>query len=129
MNQVTIQDAPPFLNLNDQAMWVLGYNEAVEKLKAQPLQAEETEPQCVAKITVHGKRWTLDYLSLPIGTHRLYAQQYSYTALPELQQPALTDEWLLAKWDELKRPLGSGWHPVIEYGQAIQAALRNGGAG
>ena len=30
MKRVTIADAPAVLNTNDKAMWVLGYNEAVE---------------------------------------------------------------------------------------------------
>lgn len=33
MQAVTIQNAPQFLNINDQAMWVLGYNEAVQKMQ------------------------------------------------------------------------------------------------
>jgi hypothetical protein len=31
MNSATIKDAPAFLNLNDKAMWVLGYNACLEK--------------------------------------------------------------------------------------------------
>jgi hypothetical protein len=34
MKPVTIADAPAFLNTNDKAMWVLGYNAAVERAQA-----------------------------------------------------------------------------------------------
>lgn len=30
IKRVTLADAPQFLNLNDQAMWVLGWNEGYE---------------------------------------------------------------------------------------------------
>lgn len=35
MKRVTIEDAPAVLNLNDRAMWVLGFNEALERCAAE----------------------------------------------------------------------------------------------
>ena len=60
--------------------------EQLAALKAQPVQ----EPPCVANITVHqSHEWTMNYLSLPVGTHRLYAQHYTYTApVAQPVQPA-----------------------------------------
>jgi hypothetical protein len=34
MKQATIKDAPAVLNTNDRAMWVLGFNEALERCRA-----------------------------------------------------------------------------------------------
>jgi hypothetical protein len=36
MKQATIADAPAVLNTNDQAMWVLGFNAAVEAMQQCP---------------------------------------------------------------------------------------------
>ena len=49
------------------------------------------EPKCVAIVEVFGKDWRLDYMSLPVGKHNLYAQQYTYTTTP---QPETKDELL-----------------------------------
>jgi hypothetical protein len=47
---------------------------AIKEALAQP------EPKCVAVVEVFGKDWRLDFMSLPVGKHKLYAQQYNYTA-------------------------------------------------
>lgn len=36
MKEVTIKDAPAVLNINDRAMWVLGFNAAVEAIRGAP---------------------------------------------------------------------------------------------
>ena len=60
--------------------------DALRDRLAQP----EPEPKCGAIIEVFGKDWRLDYMSLPVGKHKLYMQQYNYTAPP--QRKPLTDE-------------------------------------
>jgi hypothetical protein len=55
---------------------------AIKEALAQP----EQEPECVAVINVLGNDWRIEHLSLPVGKHRLYAQQYTYTAPPKLEQ-------------------------------------------
>lgn len=60
--------------------------DAVNEALAQP----EQEPECGAIIEVFGKDWRLDYMSLPVGKHKLYTQQYTYTTPP--QRKPLTDE-------------------------------------
>jgi hypothetical protein len=51
---------------------------AREALKA--LAQPQQEPKCGAIIEVFGKDWRLEYMSLPVGKHKLYTQQYIYTA-------------------------------------------------
>lgn len=64
---------------------------------AQP--APQTVPKCVAIIEVLGKDWRIEYMSLPVGKHKLYAQEYNYTAQPvqtDDQKPWFTmDEWMV----------------------------------
>jgi hypothetical protein len=50
---------------------------------AQPAQ----EPKCAVIIEVFGKDWRLEYMSLPVGKHKLYTQQYIYTAPQSQMQP------------------------------------------
>ena len=66
---------------------------AIKEVLAQP----EQEPKCGAIIEVFGKDWRLEYLSLPVGKHKLYTQQYTYTTPP--QRKPLTDEEVV-KMDE-----------------------------
>ena len=42
-------------------------------------EARERAGPVVARVTVYGKDWKLHYLSLPVGTHDLYACSYTYT--------------------------------------------------
>ena len=51
---------------------MLGVEQAIADMEAQ-------EPKCVAIVEVFGKDWRLEYMSLPVGRHKLYAQQYLYT--------------------------------------------------
>ena len=53
-------------------------------------QAEPVAPKCGAIIEVFDKDWRLEYLSLPVGKHKVYVQQYTYTTPP--QRKPLTDE-------------------------------------
>ena len=59
---------------------------AIKEALAQPEQA----PRCEAIIEVFGKDWRLDYMSLPVGKHKLYTQQYTYNA--PMQRKPLTEE-------------------------------------
>ena len=61
-----------------------------EGARAFPKQEAKDEPVPVAIVEVFGKDWRLDYMALPVGKHKLYAQQYTYTT-PSQRKP-LTDE-------------------------------------
>jgi hypothetical protein len=52
----------------------------------------EQEPKCGAIIEVFGKDWRLEYMSLPVGKHKLYTQQYTYTTPPQRTWVGLTPE-------------------------------------
>jgi len=54
----------------------------------QAIEAEKQEPKCVVIVEVFGKDWRLEYMSLPVGRHKLYAQQYLYTH-PQLKHEPL----------------------------------------
>ena len=56
----------------------------------------EQNPKCGAIIEVFGKDWRLEYMSLPVGKHKLYTQQYTYNAPP--QRKPLTDEEIADLW-------------------------------
>ena len=61
--------------------------------KAAIAEAEKQEPKCVVIVEVFGKDWRLEYMSLPVGRHKLYAQQYLYTRpQPKREWVGLTDE-------------------------------------
>ena len=65
----------------------------------------EQEPKCGAIIEVFGKDWRLDYMSLPVGKHKLYTQQYTYTAPQRREWVGLTEEermdvLLALNWDK-----------------------------
>jgi hypothetical protein len=55
-------------------------------------QAEKQEPRCAVIVEVFGKDWRLDYMSLPVGKHKLYTQQYVYTTPPAAQQDLVLAE-------------------------------------
>ena len=61
---------------------------AIKEALAQPQQ----KPKCGAIIEVFGKDWRLEYMSLPVGKHKLYTQQYTYTTPPQRTWVGLTDE-------------------------------------
>ena len=61
---------------------------------AQQEQEQEQEPvapKCGAIIEVFGKDWRLEYMSLPVGKHKLYTQQYNYT-VPAKRTPLTVEE-------------------------------------
>ena len=49
-----------------------------DRLRADCKAMEKSGP-VVARVTVFGKDWMLHFISLPVGTHDLYAQSYTYT--------------------------------------------------
>ena len=83
----------------------------------------EQEPRCEAIIEVFGKDWRLDYMSLPVGKHKLYTQQYTYTTPP--QREPLTDERVFELIEK-----HTDWYPApgvwrlseVEFARAIEAA-------
>jgi len=80
--------------------------------------APNQEPKCGAIIEVFGKDWRLEYMSLPVGKHKLYTQQYTYTT-PSAQRKPLTDEQIR------KAVNGAGimfTAPDIKVARAIEAA-------
>ena len=68
----------------DQFEWGVA-DEAITAIK-EALAEPEQEPKCGAIIEVFGKDWRLEYMSLPVGKHKLYTQQYTYIA-PTHQKP------------------------------------------
>ena len=50
-------------------------------------QAEPVVPNCVAIIEVFDKDWRIEYLSLPVGKHKLYVQQYTYSTPQQRAEP------------------------------------------
>jgi hypothetical protein len=62
--------------------------------------AAQQEPRCAVIVEVFGKDWRLDYMSLPVGKHRLYTQEYVYTTPPAAQRQPLTEKEIADIWDE-----------------------------
>ena len=90
-------------------------DQAITAIKA-ALEAND-EPVPVAIVEVFGKDWRLDYMALPVGKHKLYAQQYTYTTPP--QRKPLTDEEIDAILIGLMRQHKSG---AVTIARAIEAA-------
>jgi hypothetical protein len=89
-------------------------------------QAEKQEPRCAVIVEVFGKDWRLDYMSLPIGKHKLYTQNYVYTTPPAAQRQwvGLTDEEILS--DDILRyyyGMNGGAGPVSQKGKKVVAAI------
>ena len=61
--------------------------------------AEKMEPRCAVIVEVFGKDWRLDYMSLPVGKHKLYTQNYVYTT-PPAAQPAQEPVGKFAKFTD-----------------------------
>jgi uncharacterized protein YukE len=75
---------------NDRLHEVAKHCAEVEQNLAAPTQ----EPRCAVIVEVFGKDWRLDYMSLPVGKHKLYTQQYVYTTPPAAQRkPLPKGEW------------------------------------
>jgi hypothetical protein len=80
-------------------------------LEALEQQAEPVALKCGAIIEVFDKDWRMEYLSLPVGKHKLYTQQYIYTAPPQRQWVGLTDE----EWQQIQRDnFQADQHKAIE---------------
>jgi len=77
------------------------------------------EPKCVVIVEVFGKDWRLEYMSLPIGRHKLYAQQYFYTT-PQPQR-----EWVGLTDDEMQQACyeAFSYDPYV-IAKAIEAKLK-----
>ena len=66
---------------------------AIEAGRQAIADAEKQEPKCVVIVEVFGKDWRLEYMSLPVGRHKLYTQQYLYThPQPKREWVGLTDD-------------------------------------
>ena len=92
---------------------------AIKEALAQP----EQEPKCGAIIEVFGKDWRLEYLSLPVGKHKLYTQQYTYTTPPQRTWVGLTDEEILDNCESVP-DYDIGNHDLIQFARAIEAKLK-----
>jgi len=86
---------------------------AINAIKA-ALEAKD-EPVPVAIVEVFGKDWRLDYMALPVGKHKLYAQQYTYTTPP--QRKPLTEEEITEIFSTTK-----GLDFYLNFARAIEAA-------
>jgi hypothetical protein len=77
-------------------------------------QAEKQEPKCVVIVEVFEKDWRLEYMSLPVGRHKLYAQQYLYThPQPKREWVGLTDDEMneaMDYWSDGSRSAYGGAH-------------------
>ena len=78
-------------------------------------QQEPVVPKCGAIIEVFGTDWRLEYMSLPVGKHKLYTQQYTYIAPP--QRKPLTDEQIMEMYNEPRSDA-----EMIAFARAIEAA-------
>ena len=50
------------------------------------LDIEEEKPKCVAIVDVYETGWRMDYLSLPIGTHKLYDKRFTFHGSPQTER-------------------------------------------
>jgi hypothetical protein len=91
--------------------------DALRQSIEQAEQAEKAQPKCGAIIEVFGKDWRLEYMSLPVGKHKLYTQQYEYIAPP--QRKPLTDEEIAKIASTPCAVVGSYVHT---FARAIEAA-------
>ncbi len=83
--------------------------EAITSLRQAIAEAEKQEPRCAVIVEVFGKDWRLDYMSLPVGKHKLYTQEYVYTAppaQPAKQEPVLKPCWYESKEKTMCRKCG-----------------------
>jgi len=80
----------------------------------------EKKPVCVARIEVLGKDWRLDYLSLPVGMHNLYAQEYIYAA-PVHDYVPLSDDDIIKIAEQHLVLIDNG---EFEFARAVERAVR-----
>jgi hypothetical protein len=85
-----MQQALDTLKLIDEAMPFPVAKLTIKNLSDRLAQPEQ-EPKCGVIIEVFGKDWRLEYMSLPVGKHKLYTQQYNYTA-PAKRTPLTVEE-------------------------------------
>ncbi len=81
----------------------------------------EQEPKCVVIVEVFEKDWRLKYMSLPVGRHKLYAQEYLYTHPPKREWVGLTDEEIKPLCDENHIIYGAY---TVDFIQSIEAKLK-----
>ncbi len=96
----------------------LCYDDAIEVGLKAITDAEKQEPKCVVIVEVFGKDWRLEYMSLPVGRHKLYTQQYLYThPQPKREWVGLTDEERheIREWQRIQEELGPVWSPMMMY--------------
>jgi len=96
-----------------------------EKVVTQEVPESEVykqEPRCAVIVEVFAKDWRLDYMSLPVGKHRLYTQEYVYTApQPQREWVGLTEiEICDIEADELT----SASSETFSFARAIEAKLK-----
>jgi len=96
------------------------HKQAITAIKS-ALEAND-EPVPVAIVEVFGKDWRLDYMALPVGKHKLYAQQYTYTTPP--QRKPLTDEEIqdALEAEFLGCDTKRNWQDDLRVARAIEAA-------
>ena len=99
------------------------HKQAITAIKA-ALEAKD-EPVPVAIVEVFGKDWRLDYMALPVGKHKLYAQQYTYTTPPQRTWVKLTEEEIKPCWYEAcQTDLELTSQLVVYFARAIEAKLK-----
>jgi hypothetical protein len=79
------------------------------------------EPRCAVIVEVFAKDWRLDYMSLPVGKHRLYTQEYVYTTPPAAQRQPLTDDEIWKFW--WSRPAVDDGDMESQFVAAVRAVL------
>jgi hypothetical protein len=87
------------------------YQRERDALRTAIAEAEKQEPRCAVIVEVFGKDWRLDYMSLPVGKHRLYTQNYVYTTPPAAQQGMTIDA---------SAPIVMTPHPAFAHRSAAQ---------
>lgn len=103
----------------------------IQDMYTAPPAAPTQEPRCAVIVEVFGKDWRLDYMSLPVGKHKLYTQQYVYTTPPAAQR-----QWVGVTDEEIESAISDGFarglddgnvsnKTVIKYVRGIEAALRS----
>lgn len=103
---------------------------SVETTQPLPKPQPEQEPKCGAIIEVFGKDWRLNYMSLPVGEHKLYTQQYTYTAPPQPKpQPEQERPWVGLTAEEIEycdthSHGNTAWMKKKAFARAIEVKLR-----
>ncbi|WP_284335398.1 hypothetical protein [Comamonas sp. NoAH] len=93
MQTVAIQDAPQLLNTNDQAMWVLGYNEAVRKMQSRDCTESEQHMQELRayELTVRNLRAELESLRKGQCLHKIAEPAAPLVGQQEVDLPDVDD--------------------------------------